>query len=189
MTDRVMESFLHGAREDAQWINRHSEILRVFPEPRSGEPPRVYHGLLSGVEHLRRAPGGPVEVSSEPIPFTVRFPGDYLASADPTLQLRMVELGVPVFAVNVRGPLVCLGSRFAPGTRFRSLVEHVYSIVACRVFDTTDAFNVEARDYFYAHPDEVRALRAAPLWSRPAAASATVRPMSAELLARRGERP
>ncbi len=188
MTDPVLRSFLQGAREDSVWINHNSNILRVVPDPRSGDPPCVYHALLREVEHLRREPGGAVEVSSAPIPFTVIFPPEYLVSVDPTMQLRMVELGAPVFAVNVRGPLVCLGSRFAPGSRLRTLVEHVWSILSCRVFDTADAFNVEARDYFYRHREQVRGLRAAPLWARPIAASAVVEPMSAELLARRGER-
>lgn len=188
MIDSVLRSFLLGALEDADWINRHSESLRVIADPRSGDPPRAYHALLRGVEHLRRQPGSPVQVSSEPIPFTVCFPEEYLSSVDSSLQLKLVHLGAPVFAVNVRVPLVCLGSGFRPGTRLRSLVEHVYGVLSSRVFDTADAFCVEARDYYYRHADEVRRLRAAPLWVPPRAVSARVEPMSAELRARGRER-
>ena len=184
MIDPVLRSFLFGALEDADWINRHSESLRIVADPRSGEPPHAYHALLRGVEHLRREPGGPVQVSSEPIPFTICFPENYLSSVDPTLQLRLVHLGAPVFAVNVRVPLICLGGGFQPGTRLRSLVEHVYSVLSSRVFDTADAFCLDARDYYYRHADEVQRLRAAPLWVPPVAASARVEPMNAELRAR-----
>lgn len=189
MTDRVLRSFLLGAREDADWVNANSTILRVVPDPRSGEPPCVYLGLLREVEHLRRASGGSVEVSSDPIPFTVRFPLDYLVSSDPMLQLRIVELGAPVFAVNVRGPLVCMGSRFQPGARLRTLMEHVWGILSCRVYNTSDAFNAEARDYFYRNADQVRALRAAPLWARSIAKSAVVQSMNAEPGAGSGGQP
>jgi hypothetical protein len=183
VTDPVLRSFLRGAAEDSSWINRHSETLRLVADPRSGDTPRAYHALLRGVEHLRREPGGAVEVSSEPIPFTIVFPEGYLTSADPGLQLKLVHLGAPIFAVNVRPPLVCLGSAFQPGTRLRSLVEHVYAVLSSRVFDTADAFSIEARDYYYRHAEQVRGLRAAPLWVSPVAASAHVEPMSPELLA------
>jgi hypothetical protein len=186
--DPVLRSFLLGAVEDADWINRHSEALRIVADPRSGDPPQAYHALLRGVEHLRRPPGGAVGVSSDPIPFTICFPVDYLTSVDPTLQLKLVHVGAPVFAVNVRVPLICLGSGFQPGTRLRSLVEHVYAVLSSRVFDTADAFCREARDYYYRHADEVQQLRAAPLWVPPLARSARVEPMSAELRARGRER-
>jgi hypothetical protein len=186
--DPVLRSFLLGAIEDADWINRHSQVLRLVADPRSGDPPHAYHALLRGVEHLRRSPGAPVQVSSEPIPFTICFPENYLTSVDPTLQFKLVHVGAPVFAVNVRVPLICLGASFRGGTRLRSLVEQVYSVLSCRVFDTADAFCLEARDYYYRHADEVSRLRAAPLWVRPLATSARVEPMSAELQARGRER-
>ncbi len=188
MIDPVLRSFLLGAVEDAGWINRHSEALRIVADPRSGDPPHAYHALLRGVEHFRRSPGAPVQVSSDPIPFTICFPENYLTGVDPTLQLKLVHVEAPVFAVNVRVPLICLGSGFRPGTRLRSLVEHVYSVLSCRVFDTADAFCIEARDYYYRHADEVRGLQAAPLWVPPRAVSARVEPMSTEVQARGRER-
>ncbi|MEN8185262.1 MAG: hypothetical protein ABFS46_22290, partial [Myxococcota bacterium] len=166
----VHRSFLREAEREAQACNRESGVLRLLGDPVSGHPPSRFHGLLREVQHFVREPGGAVHVSDDPIPFSIHLPEDYLRSVDPALQFRIVELHAPLFHPNVRGPLVCMGSRFRPGTRLRSVVEHVYALFASHVFATEDAFCPEARDFYRRHTARARSLQAAPLWRRPLAA-------------------
>ena len=182
MRDAVYESFLLGAREDAERIGAESDAVRLVAAPRSGSPPAVYHGLLSGAAHFVRDAAG-IRVSADPIPFTLQFPGDYLRSADPDLQFRVVFVHAPLVHPNCRGGLVCLGPGFRPGTRLRALVEQAYGILASRVFAPDHALDPEARDFFLHHIEEVRRLRASPLWRRPLAARVRVEPIPAERLA------
>ena len=72
----------------------------------------------------------------------------------------------------MRGGIVCLGPFFRPGTSIRPLVEQIYRIVSGRDFATGHAFDGEACEYYLSHLDQVRALRAAPLWRRPLATRA-----------------
>jgi hypothetical protein len=173
VSDPVLRSFLLGAREDARFVNRESDVMRLLAEPRSGDPPSRYHGLLARVEHLRRA-GGAVVVSREPIAFEIEFPDGYLRSANPQLQFEVVQLHAPVFHPNVGGGIVCLGPRFQPGTRLRALVEQLYAILSARAYAADHAFCPDARDHYRRHADQIAQLRASPLWRRPAAARVRV---------------
>jgi hypothetical protein len=174
MRDFVYEAFLENAARDADRANAESDILRLVARPRSDGPPSLYVGELTDVEHFERAPARGIRDCSEPISFSIHFPPHYLRSGDPTLQFRVARAYTPLFHPNVSGRLVCLGTDFACGTRLRPLLEQVYGIFSSQIFATDHAFDPDARDYYLDHGEEVRALRAPPLWRRPVASEVTV---------------
>ena len=55
MTDPVLRAFLAGVQRDAEEIAMRSDILRLVPDPMTGNPPCRYHGLLTDVEHFVQA--------------------------------------------------------------------------------------------------------------------------------------
>lgn len=179
MTDPVHRAFLEGAAEDAAQINRASEVVRLVPLRNGPGPSEIYTGMFRDIEHLERTQDGTVRHSSDLIPFTVRFPPDYLVSVNPDLQARVVRIHTPILHPNIRGGHVCLGTDFAPGTRLKPLITHLHLIVSSRIFATDHPFDSEARQYYLDHADEIRRLRAAPLWRRPVALNVSVhRPAS-----------
>lgn len=169
MRDPVQLRFLAETLGVAHAISRESHILRLVADPLSGDPPSRYHALLREVEHFERRPDGRPRLSNEPIAFTLHFPDSYLRSGDPKLQYQVLRVGSRVFHPNVRVGLVCLGHGFRPGTRLRPLVEQAYAVLSSRVYATQDALDGEARDYYRRHVEEVRRLRASPLWRHPVA--------------------
>ena len=175
MTDRVYQGFLESAVADTQRINAESEIVRLIPEPNSGDTPRIYHGLMQEVEHYERGPDGTFRVSNNAVSFSVEFPADYCRSIDFNLQLRVVRCDSGVVHPNIHGGIVCLGNGFRPSTRMRGVIQHFYQIVSSRVAATDNAFDLEAAQFFLKHHAEIRALRAKPLWRRPLAARVQVR--------------
>ena len=182
MSDPIREGFLVSVEEDAALANRESDVLRLVGVPREAGSPDTWHGLLRGVEHLVRAGAGPVGVSHDPIPFTLTFPSDYLSSVDPTLQLRVASVHphARLFHSNVsRFGQVCLGAQFAPGTRLRPLVEQLYDVCSFRITATEDSFNADAAIWIVEHVEQVRALRAAPLWRRALASAVRVETLRA----------
>jgi hypothetical protein len=181
MQDEIFRGFLESMERLARQLVAESGILSLVPAPGAGRPPDTWLGLLRGVEHLERDASGGVRRSSEPIPFQVHFPGDYLRSVDPSLQLRVVRVGAgeaggTCWHPNIRDGCVCLGARLAPGSTLRALVTQLHLICSGQVFSTLDPLDPEAARYFVDHLEEVRAmaLRAPPLWRAPLARSARV---------------
>jgi hypothetical protein len=181
MSDGVLEGFCEATALDARHVNAASDRLRLVPDPLSGEPPRVYHGLVHALPHFERDASGAVREVTGPVAFTIRIPDDYLRGTDPGLQFRVVTLEPRFFHCNARQGLCCLGPKFAAGTRLRALVEQVYDIVASRAFATDHALDPEARDFFLRNIARVREIAAAapPLWRRPLAAGLRVEELRA----------
>jgi hypothetical protein len=189
MDDPVYRAFLQTAAEDAAATNADSDIVRLVPDPRTGDPPDTYHGLLSDVEHLEHARAGTPRVTTEPIRFRLYFPADYCRSLDPNLQFKVVTVHSPLYQPNVRGGTVCLGPQFSPGTRLRAVVEQFYRIASGRATATDHAFDPKVRDYFLDHIEEVRKLKARPLWRRPVSTRVSVRSINKSAGESRGDRP
>ncbi len=176
MNDPVFRAFLCTAADDAAAVGRESDILRLVGDPRTGDPPNLYYGVLTGLEHLELDHERIPRVTRESLPFRVYFPHDYCrAFLDPALQFRVVTFYASLFHPNVSGSQVCLGPGFRAGTRLRTLAEQIYGIASSRVFATDHAFDPQARQYFLDHIAEIRALRAPPLWRRPVATRVRVR--------------
>ena len=74
MSDLIYQGFLESARADTTRINRDSEIVQLVPDPVSGDPPRIYQGILLDVEHYERDPGRTFRVANTPVSFRVEFP-------------------------------------------------------------------------------------------------------------------
>jgi hypothetical protein len=189
MHDPVYRAFLQTAAEDAASTNADSDIVRLVPDPRTGDPPDTYHGLLSHVEHLERSRSGAPRVTTEPISFRLHFPADYCRSLDPNLQFKVVTVPTRLFNPNVRGSFVCMGPQFSPGTRLRAVVEQFYRIASGRAIATDHAFDPEVREYFLDHIEEVRKLSARPLWRRSVSARVSVRSIERPAGEPRGGRP
>lgn len=170
MTDpEVLRGWLEEAGQDAARVNADSDSLRLVADACSGDPPHGYHGLLKNVEHFEHDGSGAFRRVRGAIAFTIEFPTDYLRSTDPGLQFRVVRVDRAFAHPNVKAGICCLGPRFHAGTRLRSLVEQVYRILTSRTFATDHAADVDAREYYLKHIDEVRRLEAPPLWRRPVA--------------------
>jgi hypothetical protein len=90
------------------------------------------------------------------------------------LQFRVVRTSRRLVHPNVAGGVVCLGGRFRPGTRLRSVVEQFYLIATSRVAAMGHPFDLEAAEFYLAHQGEIRGFRSEPLWRRPVAASVRV---------------
>jgi hypothetical protein len=174
MDDPVHTGFLESAQGDALQIGPESDCVRLDADPATGHPPRRYLGLLKGAEHYVRDAEGSFVVTRRPIPFQIDFPDDYLRSLDPNLQFRVLSTSRQVIHPNVHGGVVCLGGRFRPGTRLRSIVEQFHGIATSRVMALDHPFDRQAAEFFRAHLDTVRAFRNEPLWRRPLAASVRV---------------
>jgi hypothetical protein len=165
--DPVYTAFLESAAEDAAASIAASDILSLRLRPGAGAAADTYDGWLVGVEHLERAALGTARVSDAPVLFTVHFPRDYCRSTDPKLQFRVASVRTPLWHPNALGGILCLGPYFRPATRLRPLLEQIHGIVSGRIRATDDAFDKEAAHYYLVHLDQVRALRARPLWRRP----------------------
>jgi hypothetical protein len=164
--DPVRIDFLDAMRGEASAVNEASDVARLRPLAASGSPPATYDGVFDGVEHFELLADGTVGVSAAPVHFSLSFPTNYLRSGDPRLQFQVARVLTPMVHPNVCGGIVCLGPHFMPGTGLRALVEQLYGIVSGRSFATHHAFDATARQYFLSHLDDVKALRAAPLWRR-----------------------
>ena len=180
MSDPIYEDFLRATAEDAVRLVEVSDALRLIAVPSPQGTPRGYLGRFTGVPHLVRGADGQVTRSVDPILFQLRFPPDYLYSADLTLAFRVARIQSPLFNPNVRSSglgagLICLGTLFQPGTRLRPLLSQVHGIVSSRTTVTDDGFDRDATLYYRRHVEEVRALRSAPLWRQPLARRVVVR--------------
>jgi hypothetical protein len=140
-----------------------SDVLRVLPCPPL--PPAAYVCEFR-VRYLRRAPSGLVEVAPGPVLAGLRFPEDYLRAADAHLYLKVASVLTPdLVHPNVLGPVVCLGSAFAPGTPVRVLLWELYEILAYRnlTLDERNALNPEACRLLREHAHFLNQLEAPPL--------------------------
>ena len=189
MSDSVLDGFLETAAEDAVALNAASDILLLEADAAGNGAPHTYTGWLREVEHFERCAAGTVAVSAAAVKFTVHFPADYCRSVDPQLQFRVARVHGALVHPNCRGGVVCLGPHFRPGTRLRPLVEQLYGMIAARVFATNHAFDAEAARYYLQHLDEVRALKAPPLWRRRLAGSIRVERGTGTRAARPGGEP
>jgi hypothetical protein len=173
MSDFAYDGFLETSAEDAQEVNAASDTVQVVGRPRPGALPHTYDSVLRDVEHLEWVGDGTVRVSSDPLSFVISFPFDYCRSTDPQLQFRVARFTTPLLHPNCqRSGIICQGSGFRPGTRLRPLIQEVYTIACGRNCRTDHAFDPAAAEYYLAHLDQVRALRARPLWRRPVAVAA-----------------
>jgi hypothetical protein len=164
-----MENFLRTTVADHVYIARESDSLRLRPRMRNGGLPNVYDGMFLGIEHLVHAHDGTVAVSAEPIVFSISFPPDYLVSTDATLLYRVVSVRSDLLHPNRAGSVLCVGRSFRPGTRLRTLVHQLHAVFSCQNFATESPLDAAASRYYIAHGDQIRALRARPLWRRPLA--------------------
>jgi hypothetical protein len=167
--------FLGTAALEVPQIHARSRVVRLIPAPGAGNPPAAYNAVFAGIEHFEPVPGGTVRVTSCDVPVKITFPLDYLRSTDPSLQFRVVRVLGPLLHPNHRDDgTLCLGPAFHPGSRLASIVEQVYGIVSGRIAATAHGLDRAACDYYLAHPAEVRALQAEPLWRVKVAASVRV---------------
>jgi hypothetical protein len=170
-TDPVLDNFLSTTVGDAAYVLAQSDCLHLVPRQGRPTPYDTWDGVFVGVGHLVRATDRTVSVSRDPLPFTLRFPADYLRSHDRTLQFRIASLGSPILHPNVRGAgLVCLGEDFRPGTALRFLVEQLFGIVCGRIAATDRAFDAEAAAYYLSHPEQLDTIRRQSFKRRPVAA-------------------
>ena len=179
MRDPVFAGFLESAVADAKYVEQESDCLRLNPDPATGDPPRTYHGVLRGAEHYVRDSQGAFVVTRRPIPFQIDFPDDYLQTLDPNLQFRVVCTSRQLVHPNVRGGVVCLGGRFRPATRLRSVVEQFFGIATSLVAAIDHPFDLVAAEFYLDHLDVIRGFANEPLRRRPLAASVRVETVSA----------
>jgi hypothetical protein len=172
--DPVFQAFLSSAAADAAEINRRSRSARLVGDPRGGRPTDTWHCLFEGLAYLRREAGGRITEARDPVAVRLRFPDDYLGSADPVLGYRVITLGSPVLHPNARGSAICLAG-FRMGLRLRSIVEQLHAVLSCRAFATTDPLDPEAARVFADHPERIAALHSSPLWPEPVARASRVR--------------
>lgn len=165
--DAIFLRFLEASYEEATKLAAESDVLRLVPMP--PHPPSAYVCDFL-VPHLRRTDAGTVEISRDPVLAGIRFPEDYLRSADPHLSLKVASLLDPPSLVhpNVKGGIVCLGSAFGPGTRISLLLGELYDIFSYRNYSLVEAgsLNPEACRLLRAHPQLLDELRPEPLRRR-----------------------
>ena len=162
--DRVRLRFLEGAASEARQLSEASEVLTITPFP---PYPAATYVCEFRVPHLCRTDSGRVEVSEGPVICGIHFPEDYLRSVDPKLPLKVASLLRPKNFIhpNVGMGSICLGYRFAPGTRMRLLLHELHEIVSYQNYslDETNAMDAEACRLLRAHPKLLEALEPRPL--------------------------
>ena len=174
--DPVLEGFRETAAAAVAEIQAATDRLRLVADPLSGTPPCIFHLLFEPLTHFERTPAGGAQTLTGPIAASIRIPDDYLRCGDGSLQFRVAAIEPRILHPNCKAGVVCLGPRFAPGTKLRPLVEQLYDILSSRVFATDHGFDPEACRVYLANLERVKAIRSAapPLWRRPLAASVRV---------------
>jgi hypothetical protein len=174
--DPVLTGYIEDADRAVPAINADSPLVTLARAPDAGVPPFLYRGILAGVEHFVRVSDGTFRVSSSPLLFEIEIEQDFCRSSDRHLQFRVLRTSSLLVHPNVSSGICCLGTRFRPATKLRSIVELFYRIASGRIAATDDPFDPVSAEFFLSHPSEVRALRAPPLWSRPTAREVRVEP-------------
>ena len=174
--DKILKRFLECNEAEAKELASKSQVLEIAALPPS---PSSTYVCEFRVPHLERTPEGHVTLVDGPVLVKIHFPEDYLRSADPRLGMRVVRLLGPREFIhpNVREGVVCLGYRFAPGTRIVLLINEIWEIVSYQNFnvDENDALNPEACRLLRAHPDLLAELEPKPLVRRPGRVRVEVR--------------
>jgi hypothetical protein len=168
-SDPVLAGYLESADAEVAFINAESPIVSLERAPDHAGMPYRYQGTLTEVEHFVREADGTYRKTLDPLDFAIEIEHDFCRSTDPLLQFRVLRTSPLLVQPNVFRGVCCLGGRFRPATPLRTIVEVFYRLVAGRLAATADPLDPEAASYFLNHLDEVRALRAAPLWRRPTA--------------------
>jgi hypothetical protein len=177
VSDNVLNAFLERNAKDVPEVLAASDVVHLAPDL-SCKPPQRIHGLFTDIEYFTRGPSGTFPARRRPLPFVIDYPDDYCACLDGTLQLRVARILAPIAHPNIGpGGVVCLGPTFRPSTRLRPLLEHVHRICSGRVFATESPWEAETAAFFCRHPEQVRALRGAPLWRNSVAQSVRVEPI------------
>jgi hypothetical protein len=175
--DEIFERFKENTQAEAASLARESAVLRIRPVPPF---PAAAYVCEFDVRYLGRMPDGTVRVQDGPVLVAIRFPADYLRSADPHLQFRVAAMLSNDFVhPNVLPPAICLGSAFAPGTRIGLLVQELYEIVTYRNFSLVErnSLNPEASRLLRAHSSLLAGLKPPPLVGRRRAVPIVVRPL------------
>lgn len=167
MRGKVFKRFLESNQKAALALSAVSEVLNVVPMPPF---PAMTYLAEFRVRHLRRMDSGRVEVADGPVVAKLQFPADYLCSTDPQLPMKVVSILSPPNFVhpNVAFGSVCLGYRFAPGTRLELLLRELYEIVSYQNYtlDESNAMDAEACRLLRAHPELLDELQPKPLVPR-----------------------
>ena len=177
MTD-IFSSFMADSFKKGMEIARESDVLDIVHDV-SSNPPWRYLLVFKQTEYLLRTHSGVVETVTGSVPVEVRFPPDYLLTADPGLYLKIAVMLDPgtlwgpytgFFHPNY-DPLtgaICLGAKFAPGTPLPALIFHLYTIITYENYsvDERNCLDPTAARYLREHPEAVAFLRATPLRRR-----------------------
>ena len=174
--DPVLSAFLENTKLEAIALVARSDVLTIVPLG----PGALSSGYVCefSLPYLRRLPNGTVEVAPGPVLIGVRFPEDYLRSADPHLYVKVASVITPdLIHPNISGGMVCLGASFSPGTSLTALLWELYDIVSYQnvTLDERNALNPEACRLLREHQQLLEPLRPAPFLRRERTLQATVK--------------
>jgi hypothetical protein len=156
--DHVLHAFLVNTALQAAELQDRSDVAKIEGLPPF--PPSGYRCRFD-VPYLRRTAEGTVEIDPGPVVCLIRFPDDYVRSADPKLFLHVASVANLEFVhPNVAHTSVCLGSSFEPGTPIGALVWQLFEIVTYRncTVDERNAMNPEACRLLRLHSTLVESL-------------------------------
>ena len=142
MHDKIREGFLRRQYEEAQALERESDLLEVSALP--GDPPTRYivalrcKGLIRVNDRIREHDTWEIGVN---------FPPDYLRRADPFQVITVLNPLLTAWHPNIsrKAPIVCIG-RLTPGTGLVDMIYQVYEVVTYNkvTMREDDCLNVEA---------------------------------------------
>jgi len=165
--DAIFRRFLESAYSEAMELAEASDVLTLVPIP--PQPPSTYLCEFR-VQHLRRAGSGIVKKCDGTVVCALHFHEDFLRTTDPRLSLEVASLISPGDFVhpNVSEGTICLGYRFAPGTRIALLLRGLYEIVSYSNYtlDEHNSLNAEACRLLRAQPRLTETLTPEPLLRR-----------------------
>lgn len=173
--DPVFHNFLTSVWREAKNLQARSDVLTITPLPPL--PPSTFLAEFE-LPYLQRLRDGLIGVAPGPISAVLRFPENYLRSADPLLSARVVSvLTDDLVHPNVYGPVVCLGSAFAPGTPLVPLLWELWEIFTYQnlTLDERNALDPEACRLLRAHPGLLAQLTIKPFLRRQTSARVEVR--------------
>jgi hypothetical protein len=142
--DHIFQTFLENTAVDAAELQDRSAVMTLTPLPPL--PPSRYACMFQ-IPYLHRLRSGIVAIHPGPVHCYIRFPEDYLRSADDRLYMKVASVLDPQFVhPNVLVGAICLGSAFSPGTPIGALIWELFDIVTYRncTVDERNALNPEA---------------------------------------------
>jgi hypothetical protein len=151
MADRIFESFLASQAEDAQALDRASDLLAICPV---GPSPSDRYILDYRCTGLVRDPAGQIVEASHFL-VGVRFPADYLRVAS-TFNV-LTWLGPPTtWHPNISNefPVICVG-HLEPGTGLVDLAYQIHAVITWQkvTMDESNALNRAACQWARGHRD------------------------------------